>query len=206
MICRKYFRIIIFIAFTAYGNLCFSQEKVEYFSKTDSAFIAGKNNFQTLKNKIHFGLTAGTSVFAGSDKSVFSHIYTAPYLDYDFNSKFSIRTGFLITNSTFNGNTHNSESAKYFPKNITQNYIFLEGAYKLNPDLTIYGSGYFNLNKLYGRDNDNILNFDTKGYSFGFDYKIAEHTTINLEFNYNSRPYHNNNLFLNNPFSNNITW
>jgi hypothetical protein len=206
MIYNKVISTIIIVTLISIYNFSFSQNNIEYYSKDDSVFTHETSRFSDIKNKTHFGFSAGSNVFVSSHRSVISEIYTAPYFDYEVNSKLSLSSGFLITNSTFNINSVKGESIEYLPQNLSQNYLFFHGAYKLNEKVTLYSSGYYSLNKLYNKENHNLLNFDNKGYSFGIDYKMTKHSNIGVEFHFDNRNNPYNNLNFNNPFQNNLSW
>lgn len=124
MIYNKIIQIIIIVTLISIYNSGFTQNNIEYFSKADSALITNNNHFSDIKNKIHFGLSAGTNVFVGSHKLVFSQVYTVPYLTYDIDSKLTVNTGFLISNSTFNGNIQGNEPVTFFTREYNPKLCF----------------------------------------------------------------------------------
>ena len=176
----------------------YSQNNVEYYSKQDSSNISNDNNkIFNFNSKLHFGLNAGTNVLVSSKKTYFSNVFVAPNLNYDISSKFTISSGILISNLTTNAVFPTGESNNNFPKNITQTCVFIQGQYKLNSDITLYGTGYYNVNNLNSNKNQNIINYNNKGYSFGLDYKINSKTKIGLEFHYGEGNNHFN--YINTP-------
>lgn len=204
----KIVQTLIVIALIITTNICISQNNEEYFSKEDSATIS-KNNKSIFNpnNKLHFGFNAGTGVLVSSDKSFYSNLFVAPNINYDINSKFTISSGILVSNLTTNSIFLTGEPNSNFPKNITQTYVYLQGQYKLNNDITIYGSGFYNTNNLTGKNNNNLMNFNNKGYSLGVDYNVGKDSKIGLEFQFSDKPNPFYNRYnSNSPYTNSFPW
>jgi len=73
--------------------------------------------------------------------------------------------------------------------------FFLKEHIKLNPEVTLlWFSATIIWIKFMGKKIITYWIFDSKGYTFGVDYKISNHANIGLEFQYNTNPNHLNSL------------
>jgi len=158
-----------------------------------------KNSTELIKSnkkKIHYGLEVGTS-FASNGAGTYS--YVAPFVLFPITNKISIDLGVrMSTGSMFYGyDPYFNEQNNTIGNSLRQNTFFVRGRYNVNPNLIIFGSGYYQKNFLFSNNETSNLNLDRKAMSLGFEYKISNSTSFQFEFQtgnmYNT--YRNDNMF-----------
>ena len=148
----------------------------------------------TNKAKISYGIDMGsTYINIGSG---LSYNYVAPYVLYPLSNKFSLELGMrLSTGNMFQTfNPYSGEQFNLVPANMFQKTFYARGHYIINPDLSIFGTGYYQNNVLFSGGIDNNINFDTKAMSLGFEYKISN--SASLQFEIQTGNLYNQNYYL----------
>ncbi len=192
---QKITQIIVFLFFSA---TLFAQNKNEipdYFnpdeiknSINDSIFF---NNQQ--KKKINFGIEMGTTVASINGQAMFS-TYISPYVEFPVSDKFSIEIGTCIGrgNLLTSYNPYFGESLFPLEQNLFQTSFYARGRYKVNNNLSIYGTGQIQRNIFLSQTEGNeSKSFDSHSMSLGMEYKLGTNSSIRFEFhtnNYNN-PY-----------------
>jgi len=138
-----------------------------------------KNPFS--KEKVKFRLEAGTTFGTTFGHGNYFGTYLAPQMQYRLTEKFSFRTGGLFTISPVNSYMESGRPGSqnlYFGNN-PQSFVFVEGAYQLNQNITLTGTLVKEVN-MY-RDpfqNKHGGNQEYQGMILGMDYKVGENSFI----------------------------
>ncbi|MEA3504529.1 MAG: hypothetical protein U9R32_04955 [Bacteroidota bacterium] len=150
------------------------------------------------KAKQNFHLTVGTSFSSFSGYGNGFSTFAMPTMDYNFNNNFSINAGFMMINNQMHNTPYYSFAERdinSFSGNINQSIFFASGTYQINKKLTILGSAYKQIsNKAPSQQvNPQAFNFDNKGMSVGFQYKLSENASFGAEIRTSNglNPYYN---------------
>jgi len=151
--------------------------------------VQGKDSSESIPSlqtpkKVHFGLQMGTSIGSYGKTPVYRN-FVAPTVSYDLTERFTLNAGVM----TSFGNAFQLYSASFdggflYPCSgtIMQNMVFASGSYKMNEKLTLFGGTYYEVNRLsLNDDQSKEHNFDNKGVSFGFEYKLSKSSSIQFE-------------------------
>lgn len=176
--------------------LTFGQDKVDsvqYYPGNESAFNAKEIESHFKNRKLRFNLELGTS-FGASNYGSYFGTYVAPHFTFPLNHRFSLSAGGYFTGiSTINHTENAAVFGSPYGAFFTRSFIYIEGAYRLNENLTITGTAYKEIDLFNpGHPSDPCYNFDTRGFIMGVDYKIGDHVFIRgqVEISNGRSPYH----------------
>lgn len=148
--------------------------------------------------KINWNVNIGSSIMGSKNSGTFVNTFIAPNMNYDLGKKWSIGTGVIISNTTLNNYPLLSSEIK--KTNLTQNFsqmtYYVNGSYQATDRLTINAMVYksLDINKAPTSQLQNgAFDRNFKGIMMDVNYKVTEHTSINIGFNYSDGA--------NNPFS-----
>lgn len=140
----------------------------------------------TVKDRVHFGVSMGTSVsFARGQDAVMGH-FIAPTLSYQVNNRFTLTGGIGIQYNSLNnpwtyGNGESGSSMMLMRPRM-QTLMFVRGEYALNPKLTLTGSVFANTAAFdIPGLNPQTYNLNNYGASGGFWYKINDKASFGAE-------------------------
>ena len=137
-------------------------------------------------DKLSVSVEMGTSIGRYNNSNFFTN-YAIPSFYYPVNSRFSVQTSFMYSQSNF-GITNLFEQSNY---TAVRNYVFTQGSYQVNDRLIIRGD------VIYGNNNfnsDYINNFSSFSYSIGADFIISKNITIGVQFRQTQNVMGNNGI------------
>lgn len=131
-----------------------------------------------LKVNVEVGTTFGTSFGSGS----YWGTYIAPHVSYPVSNRFTLKTGGYLLN-TYGINNNYSEGVIYpynpFSGNMTRTFLYVEGAYKLNENITLTGAAFKEFNVFNEPSpNSSGQNYDYEGFIMGVDYRLGNNVFI----------------------------
>lgn len=140
----------------------------------------------TTKDRLHFGVSMGTSIsFSRGQDAIMAH-FMAPTLSYQVTDKFKLSGGVALQYNSLNnpwtyGNAENGSTVLLLRPKM-QSTLFVRGEYALNPKLTLTGSMFANTASLNVPGlNPQSYNLNTYGASGGFWYKINDKASFGAE-------------------------
>jgi len=168
---------------------------------TDSDLLLNKNKqkqslIKDLKINYLAGANTSFSGFGGNSINTF----VAPVLTMPVNKRLSISAGVLYNQSFVNNYKmpvfYGNENNLNFNGNLSQTIMFASFAYKLTDNIILTGSMskskvLNNQIKVNGKSqlNPNAFNLESSNYSFGLMIKTGEHSSLNLQFDFNQGGY-----------------
>lgn len=137
---------------------------------------------------VNYNLNIGTSFSSfGKNGSAYSY-YAAPIATFPAGKNFTLTVGLVMNQTQYSGLMMTSEG-EIQNKNITKNQaiIHVSGAYKVNPNVTVFASGYYDVNARNTPRNSNYnpySQYGSEGFSLGAEFKIGKKTRIGVQFQY----------------------
>lgn len=177
---RYAFISILLICFASTG--LFAQEELYYVSPDTSVQQFNDAAFQNApvlpKKKLDLGVSMGSSFGSFYGNSVFSN-YVAPEIRYNFNPKFSLTAGTMLTYSMYNGFSLPEEntSDNFWQKKASY-YVYARGEYEVSNRLLIRAGGIAEVGSSDGSG--------FRSGSFGVSYKIGEDSYIHADFQFST--------------------
>jgi hypothetical protein len=184
-------KILYLFVFIAISVASFAQEEKYFINPDDSSSYFSEKNIEktpfTKSKKMEFRLNTGTSFTNMYGNGLFSS-YVAPQVKYNFNQKFSLSVGTMMTVNTFPKGLPSWSDANNSKGNVMASYyMFAKGEYIVTDNFKVRAATLFDVTPA---SNQNRVNYS----SLGFDYKIGENACISADFNfYNGNQ--NNQLF-----------
>ena len=136
----------------------------------------------------------GSSVGANSGGATWFNTYIAPQYYYTLNSKWSVGGGAVISNTQITSPLYYSgeQSSQKMALNFSQSTLFAFGTYRPSDRLTLNALVYKSFDvhdNAKTKDQINAFNANMKGVMLNMNYKITEHTFINIGLNYSDGGY-----------------
>ncbi len=184
--------IVLFVTI----NISFSQNT---YLLNDSLNLDTKlSSFDKNKAKLSYGLELG-STFVNIGSGV-SYNYVSPYVLYPLSNKLTLELGMRISTGNMFPvfNPYYTEQYNSLSSNMFQKTFYARAHYSINPNMSVFGTGYFQNNLLFSDDINNKQSFNTKAMSLGFEYKISNSASFQFEIqtgNLYNQNYYNTNLF-----------
>lgn len=133
------------------------------------------------KRKLRFNLEFGTTFGASRYGSYFG-TYVAPHVSYPISKKFSINAGAYLSGISPLSKGENPMVHGYpYGGLYSRSFIYVEGAYRLNDNLTLTGAVYKEVNLFNPRPAYPGYNPEVRGMIMGVDYRIGDHVLIRGE-------------------------
>ncbi len=184
-------KIITFILISLLTLSLFAQinNEDDYYDPNFNTGLDSANFYpeKNIEKKLTTNITAGSMFFNSNYGNAFSS-YIAPSLDYSISKKFKIRTGLMLANTNL-FSSGNSEISSYSNR-YNNVMLFAQGEYQLNKKILLRSTIIKDLNNSFS-------NSSFESYSFGFDYKVSEKTSIgiDIQFSKNNYPFYHNTGF-----------
>lgn len=181
------------------------------FSCFSTALVAQSfHSNDSVSRKTSWNVSLGSSVMGNQKSGVLFSTFVAPRVNYNFNNKWSIGGGVIVSNYSLSNSRlfSNEKNTSSFPQNFTQSLLFIQGTYRATDRLTVNATVYKSMdaNRTFGNQSQlNAFNSNIKGVMFDVNYKITENTSFNIGFNYNdggSNPFMYQGSFGSNGFNN----
>jgi hypothetical protein len=144
-------------------------------TKDGSGFDAEAIEASINKRKLQFNLEFGTTFGASRYGSYFG-TYVAPHLSYPISKKFSINAGAYLSGISPVSQGDNPMVYGYpYGGLYSRSFVYVEGAYRLNDNLTLTGAVYKEVNLFNHGPAYPGYNPDVRGMIMGVDYRIGDH-------------------------------
>lgn len=170
------------------GMVFATQAQSKGYEDNDTISLPESFQTQTLapKDRLHFGVSMGTSVaFSRGQDAIMGH-FIAPTLSYQVNDKFRLSGGISLQYNSLNnpwtyGNAESGSSIMLLRPRV-QTLVFARGEYAVNEKLTLTGSVFANTAALNMPGlNPKTYNLNTYGGSAGFWFKLNDKSSIGAE-------------------------
>jgi hypothetical protein len=187
-------RILIIALF--FGNVLAAQNSVDAGSWYPKERSDSKVSY---RENINFNMQTGASFTNfGRNYSGYNY-YVSPSATIPVNKDFSFTFGMMVSQFTTNGPIYSGEGNLVSGANTrTQAIIYGSGVYRVNPNVTVYASGYYDVNARNMpqgmRQAPNYFSpYGSEGFTVGSEIKIGERTRIGIEISYDKggNPYFN---------------
>ncbi len=203
----NYMRNLLLLLFLV-GGLATAQAQSKGYTYNDTITMPDGLAKKPVKDRLHFGVSMGTSVaFSRGQDAVMGH-FIAPTLSYQVNDRFTVFGGVALQyNSLNNPYTYNnpeSGSSIMLMRPRMQTSMFVGGEYAVNDKLTLTGSVFANTASLQVPGLDpQTYNLNNYGVSGGFWYKVNDKASIGaqVQISRGNSPF---NPYQNNGFGNNL--
>ncbi|MEN8138427.1 MAG: hypothetical protein ABFR62_08335 [Bacteroidota bacterium] len=187
---KAYLILLLFIS-----TLSYSQNSVD-----SDAWYSKDNNDEKVSYdaNVNYNFNVGSSFSNfGTNANAFSY-YASPSVTFPAGKKTSFTVGFLMNQTQFSGMMMTSEGMKNRNFSQTQAIVYASGAYQVNPNVTVFASGYYDMNS---RNNSGMNQsgynpyspYGSEGFSLGAEFKIGERARIGIQVQYDkgASPYMN---------------
>jgi hypothetical protein len=143
-----------------------------------------------LKVNMEIGTTFGTTFGSGS----YFGTYLSPNISYPVSKRFTLSTGGYLFNTHGLNNPSDGTIYPYnpFSGGITRTFVYVEGAYQLNENITLTGAAYKEFNVFNTAPSSSSgRNFNYEGFIMGVDYKLGNNVFIRgqVEISNGGSPY-----------------
>jgi long-subunit fatty acid transport protein len=192
------------------GSLATAQAQSKGYGDNDTITMPDGLAKKSIKDRLHFGVSMGSSVSFGSNQGASMGHFIAPTLSFQVTDKFTVFGGVALQyNSLNNPYTYNnpeSGSSIMLMRPRMQTSMFVGGEYAVNEKLTLTGSVFANTASLTVPGlNPQTYNLNNYGVSGGFWYKINDKASIGAQVQISRgsmpfNPYRSNTGFGNNNF------
>jgi len=179
-------------------------------SAVDSVINRGNRLYQP--KKLNYSLSLGSEFTAVSGFGSALNSWVTPQVSYNLNKKLSIGGGIsIIQTNYFDARPwFGNEQTAASNGNFTSALVFVNGQYRVNDRLTVFGSAFKQFPVTQDPLPYNPFNPVSKKGAQGVDlnvgYRIGEHVFIQAGFRYTEgvNPYYNDPFQSNSPFGNNF--
>jgi len=139
--------------------------------------------------KSSWNLNLGSSVGTNMGGTAWFNTYIAPQYNYTLNSKWSFGGGAVISNTQMKSPLYfsNEQSGQKATRGFSQSTLFAYGTYRASERLTVNALVYksFDMSdKTKAQSQINAFNTNVKGVMVNMNYKITEHSSVNIGLNY----------------------
>jgi len=191
----------ILILFIVFFCIAFTHGQ-EYFvqSGEEDSLLTNTSNFNPDEiskyiqdKKLRLNVEVGTSFGTAPGYGSYFSTYIAPHLSYQLSEKFTLSGGVKLVNYQSNFDNYHQDMYYRPMGNIAYrpvSLVYLQGAYRLNENLTFTGTAYHQIDTF--KDPAGYNN-ELKGIIMGVDYKIGENAWIRgqVEFSNGYRGFGN---------------
>jgi len=147
------------------------------------------------QNKLKFSMELGTYFGIANGYGNYFGTYVSPRIQYPLSKRFTASAGMMITGST-GGARYSPFENSFYSGGYTGSLVFIEGAYKVNENLTLTGATFreieFRPVNTAGNLSPVHTNNNYKGIIMGADYKLGENVFIRgqIEISNGRNPYY----------------
>jgi len=148
-----------------------------------SIFLA-EASAQEKTNPVDYSFTTGMSTGFGANSPTLFNTWVSPRVGYQVNPKLHLDFGTTLATSNYQSlYTPFGEYRVKQPGNIMTTTVFVNGAYQVSDKLTVFGSGYKQM-EIAGKKetvNPRALDFNSEGMNVGFEYRLNENMKFGAE-------------------------
>lgn len=184
---------ILLIILSFVSTISFAQNSVgadQWYSKDDS------DSKVSYDANVKYNVSAGTSFSSfGRNMSGYNY-YVAPSATIPVGKKTNLTVGFIMNQSQYSGLMMTEGGLQNKTISHTQAIVYASGSHQINPNVTVFASGYYDMNsrnKPEGMRNNPYSPYGSEGFSVGAEFKIGEKTRIGIQVQYDKggNPYAN---------------
>lgn len=183
---------ILLIIFSFTTTISLAQNSVD----TDQWYSKDNSDSKVSYNaNVKYNVNVGTSFSSfGRDMSGYNY-YIAPSASIPVSKKTNITVGFIMNQSQYSGLMMTEGGLQNKTFSHTQAIVYASGSHQINPNVTVFASGYYDMNS---RNNPQgyrnpYSSYGSEGFSLGAEFKIGEKTRIGIQVQYDKggNPYAN---------------
>jgi len=174
---------IILILFSLFTTFSFAQNSVdskEWYPKENS------DNKVEYNANVRYNVNVGTSFSSFGRNMNGYNYYVAPSATLPVGKKTHLTVGFVMSQSSYSGLMMTNEGVKSKMIPNTQAIIYASGSHQINPNITVFASGYYDMNQRnvpYGQRSPYKM-YGSEGFSVGAEFKIGEKTRVGIQVQY----------------------
>ena len=183
---------ILLIIFSLITTVSFAQNSVgvdEWYSKDNS------DSKVSYDANVKYNVSMGTSFSSfGRDMSGYNY-YVAPSASIPVGKKTNITVGLIMNQSQYSGLMMTESGMQNKTISHTQAIVYVSGSHQINPNVTVFASGYYDMNARNAPSGyrNPYSQQGSEGFSVGAEFKIGEKTRIGIQVRYDKggNPYAN---------------
>jgi hypothetical protein len=182
--------IIILSLVSAFSFAQNSIESDQWYSKDNSDSKVSYNA------DVKYNVNVGTSISSfGRDLSGYNY-YVAPSASIPISKKTTLTVGFIMNQTQYSGLMMGEGGMQNKTISHTQAIVYASGSHQINPNITVFASGYYDMNSRNnpsGVASNPYSPYGSEGFSLGAEFKIGEKTRIGIHVQYDKggNPYMN---------------
>jgi len=140
-----------------------------------------------------YSFNVGTEVGTSFKDSYYFSNYFSPNVTFDVTKRFSIVAGIGVRYTQLNNMPIYNSEFKYEPTNatLTSFYTYASGIYKLTPKVNLNATVLFEDGTLNYPETSMAMKNQYKDLSFGVNYNVTRHFSINAQMHMSDRPQNN---------------
>jgi hypothetical protein len=180
---------IFSIAIVFISSLITVNAQGPYGIATNQAFGGYGIDKPSKRESIQVNFQLGSMFFSDSQHGSGFGTYVAPVITYPVNERLRLSFGTTVYQGFGHSIYHYNPTEGSFSHsrhNISTATVFVAGSYDINPNLTLFGSAYKQID-LKPADpvmNPHAINFEREGFTAGFNLKLTENMQINGMIDY----------------------
>jgi len=181
---------IFLILFSLITSATFAQNSVS----TDQWYSKGNSDSKVSYDaNVKYNVNVGTSFSSfGRDMSGFNY-YVAPSATIPVSKKTNITVGIVMNQTQYSGLMMTEGGVQNKVMSHTQAIVYASGSHQINPNVTVFASGYYDMNSRNAPQGyrNPYSRYGSEGFSVGAEFKIGEKTRIGIQVQYDKggNPY-----------------
>jgi hypothetical protein len=182
------YRLIMIFGFLLFGLLAANAQGF-HGSMANQAFGGYGVHKKGNNEKLQVDLQLGSMFFSDSQYGSGFGTYVSPVVGYPVNDRLRLRFGTTVYQGFGHTLYHYNPAEGTFSHSrhdISTATVFVSGSYDINPNLTIFGSAYkqLDLRPAEPAMNPQAINFEREGFTAGFNLRLTEYMQINGMIDY----------------------
>jgi len=183
---------ILLILFSFVTTVSVAQNSVD----TDQWYSKDNSDSKVSYNaNVNYNVNVGTSFSSfGKNMNAYDY-YVAPSATIPVGKKTNITVGIIMNQTQYSGLMMTNEGVRNKTISQTQAIVYASGSHQINPNVTVFASGYYDMNS---RNNTSgyrnpYSQYGTEGFSLGAEFKIGDKAKIGIQVQYDKggNPYAN---------------
>ena len=183
---------ILLILFSFFTTVSFAQNSVDtdqWYSKDNS------DSKVSYDANVKYNVSVGTSFSSfGRDLSGYNY-YVAPSATMPVGKKTNITVGLVMNQTHYSGLMMSEGGLQNQTISHTQAIIYVSGSHQINENVTVFASGYYDMNSRNAPQGyrNPYSAYGSEGFSVGAEFKVGEKTRIGIHVQYDKggNPYAN---------------
>ncbi len=154
-------------------------------SEFDTLVIPEKNQ------RLTWDTNLGSSFIYSKAFGSATEFFAAPQVNYGITPKFAIHGGLMFSYTSVFGQSNSDENGYMMPIAFPGMSVYGSASYRLNKNVTFYGTGIRHMSNFYSKDAPAFLNKPYNSYSFGSSIRLGNKVTIGASLHVNDRNKYN---------------